>query len=282
MITNLCCKGGGVRGIADAGAIKVLEDVGILPNIVRTVGTSAGALVALLVALRYSAAEIYAQISGLNFANLQSGFSILRELTEQGLYSNRHLLAWVENVVSAKLGPNAPFADLKAKGFGDYHCVGSLPAVQDIQLFSWDTTESQEIALATVSSMSIPGFFPKVTLPGIKYDVVDGGLIENYYITLFDKESDSSHTLGLFLHNFGVTPPLPTRSLPEMAIAVFQSALAAQDVIDLNDPLAMNRSVIIDTLGISSTDFGLTAAQKAALYQSGIDCSNKFIKAKSL
>jgi NTE family protein len=282
MITNLCCKGGGVRGIADAGVIKVLEDNGVLSNIQRTVGTSAGALQALLVALRYSAAEIYQQISALNFASLESGFNIIRELTQEGLYSNRHLLAWVENVISAKLGPNATFADLKTKGFGDYHCVASMPAVQDIQLFSWDTTPTQSIALATVASMSIPGFFPKITMPGIKYDLVDGGLIENYYITLFDKESAPLETLGLFLHNFGVTPPLPTRTPLDMAIAVFQSSLASQDVDDLNDPLIMQRSIIIDTLGISSTDFSLTAQQKTALYQSGINCANLYIKSKSL
>ena len=41
---NLVFEGGGVKGIAYAGAMKVLEKKGILKNIVRVGGTSAGAI----------------------------------------------------------------------------------------------------------------------------------------------------------------------------------------------------------------------------------------------
>ncbi len=45
---NLVFEGGGVKGIAYVGAIKVLEEKGIMPNIVRVGGTSAGAINAVL------------------------------------------------------------------------------------------------------------------------------------------------------------------------------------------------------------------------------------------
>ena len=41
---NLVFEGGGVKGIAYAGAVAVLEDKGILPGIRRVAGTSAGAI----------------------------------------------------------------------------------------------------------------------------------------------------------------------------------------------------------------------------------------------
>ncbi len=41
---NLVFEGGGVKGIAYAGAIGVLEDKEILPDIRRVAGTSAGAI----------------------------------------------------------------------------------------------------------------------------------------------------------------------------------------------------------------------------------------------
>lgn len=52
---NLVFEGGGVKGIAYAGALEILDKEGILQNIERVAGTSAGAMMAVLVGLRYSA-----------------------------------------------------------------------------------------------------------------------------------------------------------------------------------------------------------------------------------
>ncbi len=41
---NLVLEGGGIRGLAYPGALKVLEEKGIIKNIERVAGTSAGAL----------------------------------------------------------------------------------------------------------------------------------------------------------------------------------------------------------------------------------------------
>ena len=54
---NLVFEGGGVKGIAYVGALEVLDQEGILKDIKRVAGTSAGAMVAVLVGLGYSAAE---------------------------------------------------------------------------------------------------------------------------------------------------------------------------------------------------------------------------------
>ena len=54
-IENLVFKGGGVLGIAYAGAIHALEDKGLLDNINSVAGTSAGSMVAIILCLRYNA-----------------------------------------------------------------------------------------------------------------------------------------------------------------------------------------------------------------------------------
>ena len=41
---NLVFQGGGVKGIAYGGALDVLDKKGILKNIIRVAGTSAGAI----------------------------------------------------------------------------------------------------------------------------------------------------------------------------------------------------------------------------------------------
>lgn len=278
MIKNLVFKGGGVRGVGYSGALSVLEQKGILAGIERTAGTSAGALTALLVTLKYTAAEIRKIISGLDFAGLQHGFNPIRLVEHFGIYSNEHLTAWVEKVVSDKLGMNATFAMMKARGFLDYHCVATAVNVQKAQGFNVKETPNVRVTDATVASMSIPGFFPKMTFPGMPFDYVDGGCVWNYPITIFDNDCPPEETLGLYLHNYKQPSPLRSDGVYHMALAVFQSALAAQDVDDDADPALLSRTIMIDTLGISSTDFAITDLQKEALATAGEAAANKFFK----
>ena len=60
MKLGVALSGGGIRGIAHAGALKALEDNGIRIDIIG--GTSAGALISSLYALGYSPYYIYIQI----------------------------------------------------------------------------------------------------------------------------------------------------------------------------------------------------------------------------
>ena len=64
---NLVFEGGGVKGIAYVGAMEVLGRRGILRDISRVGGTSAGAINALLFALGYSNAETKKLLTGLDF-----------------------------------------------------------------------------------------------------------------------------------------------------------------------------------------------------------------------
>ncbi|WP_438495257.1 patatin-like phospholipase family protein [Paenibacillus sp. IHBB 3054] len=64
---NLVFEGGGVIEVVFVGVMNALNDhKNILPNVVRVVGTSARAIVALLVGLNYSAAEISEELKGLD------------------------------------------------------------------------------------------------------------------------------------------------------------------------------------------------------------------------
>ena len=66
---NLVFEGGGVKGISYVGAMEILNDKGILQNIERVAGTSAGAMVAVLVGLGYTAKDISDILWDINFQN---------------------------------------------------------------------------------------------------------------------------------------------------------------------------------------------------------------------
>ena len=67
--TNLAVEGGGVKGIAYAGALEALEQAGVRSQIRQIAGTSAGAFSALLMTLGYEAKEIQRILLGTNFAD---------------------------------------------------------------------------------------------------------------------------------------------------------------------------------------------------------------------
>ena len=70
MIKNLALKGGGVKGIAYVGALKELEKASIYDGIEKVSGTSAGALVAGMIAVGYSADKIEELMHGLNLKKI--------------------------------------------------------------------------------------------------------------------------------------------------------------------------------------------------------------------
>jgi NTE family protein len=77
---NLIFEGGGVKGIAYVGAMEVLKAKGILKNIKRVGGTSAGAINALLFGLNFSNSETMQILSSLNFNNfLDDSWGYIRD-----------------------------------------------------------------------------------------------------------------------------------------------------------------------------------------------------------
>ena len=69
-ITTLALSGGGVKGAVYGGAIQALEESGVMNDIVRFSGTSAGSSVATMLAMGFDTREIREQIMGTNFADL--------------------------------------------------------------------------------------------------------------------------------------------------------------------------------------------------------------------
>lgn len=65
---GLALSGGGARGFAHVGALKVLDEMGVRPDIIS--GTSAGSLIGVLYADGYTPDEIIDLFSSLNFSDL--------------------------------------------------------------------------------------------------------------------------------------------------------------------------------------------------------------------
>lgn len=286
--TNLVFEGGGVKGIAYAGALQVLSDCGILPQIKQVAGTSAGAITATLVALGYTAPEIKSIIMSMDFKQFEDGWDPLRLPTEYGLYKGDSFLTWIQKMIAAKAnkGANATFANLyDQNGIGLFVFATDLNTY-DVKQFSHLDTPNVSIAEAVRASMSIPMFFKAWKFSNNLPDdhiYVDGGVVLNYPITVFDtpQKPDNPQTLGFFLYDKNGNKKPNTLAYDELipyCKALFETLLDSQ-VIDFDNNESMEkRSVKIDDFGIAATDFDLTQQQKEQLYKSGQYYTEAYLK----
>jgi NTE family protein len=283
--TNLAFKGGGVLGIAYAGALQVLQDQNILQQVQRVAGTSAGAITAALVSLRYTAQEIYSIVQATDFSSFEDKENPLRIATKYGLYEGDAFLEWTQQHITAKgFSANATFADLQAKGMMDLHVFSTDLNAKALKHFSYETTPTVIVAEAVRASMSIPLFFKAWQFSNNTPDdhiYVDGGMVYNFPITIFDNNgTPNSQTLGLYLANLGAAPPPSTLGYDHVIQYVrdlVDTMLDAQEIDFLDDPEEKSRTITIDNLGISATNFGLTKDQQTALYNSGVKYAKQFL-----
>ena len=193
---NLVFEGGGVKGIAYVGALEVLNKEGILANIERVAGTSAGAMVAVLVALGYSAKEISDILWDINFQNfMDSSWGIIRDLNrfinDYGWYKGDYFRNLMAGYIEKKTkNGEITFKELAdAKKYRELHLIGSDISTGYSKVFNAVETPSVKVADAARISMSIPLFFAAVKgVEGNDHIYVDGGLLNNYAIKAFDRE----------------------------------------------------------------------------------------------
>ena len=191
---NLVFEGGGVKGIAYIGAMQVLENRGILAQIKRVGGTSAGAINALLFALGYSIAEQKQVLRSTDFnAFMDDSWGTIRDVRrlarDYGWHKGDFFNNWIGNLIAGRLGsPQATFRDLQNASRPDLYAVATNLSTGFAEFFSVERHPDMPLATAVRVSMSIPLFFAAVPL-GPRSDVyVDGGVQLNYPVKLFDRE----------------------------------------------------------------------------------------------
>ncbi len=311
---NLIFEGGGVKGIAYVGALKVLEERKILKDIKRVGGTSAGAINAVLLSAGFNLKEMQDILWNLNFNNfMDDSWGIVRDtkrlINEFGWYKGDFFRDWMGRLIREKTGnENSTFHDFKKRGFLELYLVGTNLSTGYAEVFSWEHTPRMRVVDAVRISMSIPLFFAAVR--GFRGDVyVDGGMLDNYPVKLFDREKyiaeedlqahgrkidyydepnknkpatssrylynretlgfrlDSGRDIAVFRDN---AEPVRNKidDFFDYIKAMVSTIIGAQDNRHLHSD-DWSRTVYIDTLRVSGTDFDIDDAKKKALVTQG-------------
>ncbi len=279
IIENLVFKGGGVLGIAYAGAIEALEKEGILSGVKRTAGTSAGAVAAVLISLGYSSNEIVKVLGNTNFKKFQDDLNPLKLTKKYGLYRGEKLLKWIQEIIHQKKGnKDLTFAELENQGYKTLKVFASDLNTTSLTEFSCDKTPNVKIAESIRASMSIPLFFDAWKFPDEQpnnHIYVDGGVLYNYPITAF---GDLDKTLGFFIDINELDDGLDFNDVSSYLKHLFRTVLNAQDVDFFKTLESDTTTVIIKNKGIAITNFNLTKEQKDILYLEGKNATLNYFK----
>ena len=154
--------GGGSRGFAHLGALKVFEAYGLRPDVIA--GTSAGALAGVFYADGFSPDEIAELFNKKDFKEF-----VELAVPKTGLFKSTEILKFLKNNLRSQ-----KFEQLKIP----FNAVATDWQNAKIKVFS----EGDKLAEAVVASCSVPIVFRPIDIDGIPY--VDGGLLKNFPVSV--------------------------------------------------------------------------------------------------
>ncbi|MFD2161295.1 patatin-like phospholipase family protein [Paradesertivirga mongoliensis] len=306
---NLVFEGAGIRGIAYAGILEEFEKASLLDDIEKVGGTSAGAIIALPLALGYSAAEINNLIYTTDFNKFNDGRFIFfggihRMKKHYGWYRGDEFSDWLGRLIARKTGnAEITFSELHTQGYKDLYITATCLNKQKLLIFSHETYPNMKVKDAVRVSMSIPLYFQAVFIdssgavikkPGKRTDldvVVDGGIIGNFPIQMFDHTDAAGRvpnpeTIGIRIDSdTQIEYDTKTKELAPIRITGFSVYMEAFYVMVLEN---LNRNALTDadwkrTISVSSANIGprvkkLSATQKESLLNSGRKSARQFIE----
>lgn len=295
-------EGGGIKGIGLVGAIWKAEELGYRWRYVA--GTSAGAIVAALVAAGYTADKIRNIMEKTDYLKfLDRGLwsrvpyvgSLLSVDFTNGIYKGDYFENWISNLLEAK--GIKTFRDLRINGPHDENCIYKLRVIaadlskekllvlpQDIKQYGLDPDELP-VARAIRMSMSIPFFYQPVKLnyyeKGQKHTsfIVDGGVLSNFPVWLFDNHDgkDTCPTFGFRLSQPVYGHEKSIRGPFTLIKALFSTMMEAHDERYIEEA-HFARSILIPTLGVRTTDFDISYRQQHALFKAGVQAAQDFFE----
>jgi NTE family protein len=311
---DLVLEGGGVKGLGTAGAVMGLLEAGYRFH--RVAGTSVGAVAACFAAAGVDSPTYRDILSRLDLSRVpdrrvplplvSEGFSLVARC---GAYPGD----WIRAFLLRELGNLGvrTFGDLRRDDAGDDPALATpdhryklvvmatdvthgrlLRLPWDYALFGLDP-DDQLVADAVRMSLSIPFYFEPCTLKdrgtGESATIVDGGVLSNFAIEIFDRTDgvaprwptfgvrllpDLPAGLGALVPLYGV-PMLPAVRLLEQVVA---TALVGRDQTHLDRPGVRDRTMTVDTEGTAITEFGIRAEKKAGLIERGRATAQGFLQ----
>ena len=263
----LILKGGGIRGLAFAGALQELDRHYSFDTYV---GTSAGAIAAVLLASgvrSHRLATILAKIDFGDFLDTPTYLLPWRFVRTGYFHTGTRIQTWLSETLAdiTERRGTIRLSDLEHRAivYCATHPQGTL--VFDSHA---DFGPDIDAAFAARCSMSIPIYFEPQTHEG--HRVYDGGVLHNFPLRDYLQRSPNSEWLALYLDAKG------RKARRRFLLLELLAILTAQDETSVVDH-GRNRIVLIDTSPIGTLDFDLCPLEKDYLTACGRLAALKFL-----
>lgn len=275
-VDKLVLSGGGIKGCCHIGALKYLEEIGLLNQIRYLAGTSIGALISALICLGYKSAEIEPIMYQFDYKEYQS-IDLFCIFEKFGIDNFAKILSFIESLFIAKnVPPKITFRQLYDKTqlhlifntvclntyettFLDYQLTPNLPVVTGIQM-----------------SMSIPYLFGCVTYQKLTY--VDGAFLNNFIIDFpFFQTAPPDTLLGIDLHCSVNHSIKEIQSLDQYALQLFSCIYNSYMKIR-KKPNDQAHIINISGHHIGAFDFNLAPTERKNLLKIGYDKTKEYFE----
>jgi predicted acylesterase/phospholipase RssA len=253
----LIMKGGGIKGLAYVGALEVLNTK---YRFDWYIGTSAGAIAAVLLGAGFSIDELKDILKNKNFGDFfdarwyQQPFNFL---FYKGLHKADTLTKWLDALISEKLQLNT------RPKLSHLHSRVTIFASQrftDALKFDRETNDVYA-SFAVRCSMSIPFVFTPQSDQGFR--AYDGGIRHNYPVEMLLKEYPGTRFISLYLGS-EVYKHEKERTVLSDLLSIATEATDAKAIQKYKE-----HTVIIDPHPIRTLDFTLSEHEKELLLQAG-------------
>jgi NTE family protein len=188
---NIVIEGGGVKGVAAIGTLRAMESRNTLKGLTRFCGTSAGALIALLLSIGYTVDEMNDVLLNMNMNELlDDSFGLARDLYRTyysfGFYKGKALSELIRTLIYNKTqDANITFAELHQMMGNDLIAVVTNVSKDRADYMCHYTHPNTKVCDAIRASMGLPNVY--VPINDSDDDLlVDGGVSNNFPIGVFD------------------------------------------------------------------------------------------------
>jgi predicted acylesterase/phospholipase RssA len=223
---HLVISGGGIKVVSIVGALKKLEEGGLLRGLKDVCGVSAGAWLAFMISMGLPVQTIEKLVIDLDFSVVRNFVpeAIIGFPETFGLDDGSNLFKFIESImrVVINIDPNSTFESLRSNKIR-FKCWATDLATKKMREFSLEKTPTVKIITALHASMAIPLYFTPVIDPITGHMLSDGGIQGSLPINeLTDEEKESCLGIAFSKTTRVISNP---NDLMEFADAVFSSTL---------------------------------------------------------
>nr|WP_085523391.1 patatin-like phospholipase family protein [Tuberibacillus sp. Marseille-P3662] len=284
-------SGGGVKAFAFVGALEVTEKAGF--RFARLAGTSAGSIIAALLAAGYDSDDIKQHMEDLQpklFMDNKTSFfrfPFFKWLTlywRMGLYKGDVFESWVRDLLKQK-GIES-FSDLPPDTLkivvSDLTRGKMVVIPDDLVDYGIDPLKFS-VARAIRISCSLPFFFEPVTLynqQAEKCVLVDGGVLSNFPVWIFDEQKDLPLRPFLGLQLSSKQQYFKSRKIKnavDLFHGLFETMKEAHDTKYISKYAASN-IIFLPVDQYETADFKLTKEDQEQLMDIGRERAKQFFK----